>query len=318
MDIFYEEQIRKKVSLNQQALLRVEDAFIKLSQKKVIMPDVMHIGIKDYQGEVDVKSAYIQGMDKFAIKQSSGFFNNPKKGLPTSGGLMIIIDATTGFPCAILLDNGYLTDIRTALAGAISAKYLASEVIKKVGVIGCGNQARLQLQSLKLVRDYNSVVIYARNLQQAQKFATEMSIKLNCEITIVESVAEVVRDVDILITTTPAREALVMVDDLHEGMHITAMGSDAPYKNEIDPLAFNYFDAIICDDIAQSLKIGESRLANERGLYKSNQHKFFTLGDIIQDPILAKKVQKQTTLCDLTGLGAQDTAIANYAIEKLG
>lgn len=317
MQIYQEEEIRQKVALDQQALLAIKEAFVKLSQGEVVMPDVMHIDIKEHQGEVDVKSAYIQGMEKFAIKQSSGFFNNPKKGLPSSGGLMIVIDSTTGFPCAILLDNGYLTDIRTALAGAVGAKYLAPNNIKKVGLIGTGNQARLQLQALKLVRNYNHVVIYARDSHKSQEFAKEMSIKLACETTVVQSVAQVVKAVDTLITTTPSREALIMADDLHPGLHITAMGADAPYKNEIDPFAFNYFDYIICDDIGQSLRIGESRSANEKGLYKTNSEKILTLGEVIQNPELSKKAQIQTTLCDLTGVGAQDTAIANYALKRL-
>ncbi|WP_119344611.1 cyclodeaminase [Facilibium subflavum] len=317
MDIYQEAVIRQQIGLTEEALLVIEDAFVKLAQNQVVMPPVMHIDISDYQGEVDVKSAYIKGLDKFVIKQSSGFFNNPKKGLPSSGGLMIVIDATTGFPCALLLDNGYLTDIRTALAGAISAKYLAPKKINKVGVIGAGNQAKLQLEALKLVRDYNEVIVHARDLQKAEAFAKTVSKQLDCKISVARLVSQVVTNVDTLITTTPSSIPFVMIDDLHPGLHITAMGSDAPYKNEVDALAFDRFDQIVCDDINQCLKLGECHFADKNGFYQKNEHKVTTLGKIINTPKLARQGDEVITLCDLTGVGAQDTAIANYALKRL-
>ena len=315
--VISEKQLKEKVGLTQEALMAVESAFIKLAENKVTMPPVMHIGIADFQGEVDVKSAYIHGLDKFVIKQSSGFFNNSKKGLPSSGGLMIVIDATTGFPCALLLDNGYLTDVRTALAGAISIKYLANENINTVGIIGAGNQAKYQITALQLVRNFNKVIVYARNQEKALTYQKEMQQKLNCEIVIASSAREAATDSDVLITTTPATEPFILDNDLHSGLHITAMGSDAANKNEISPKAFNKFDYIVCDSIPQCLTLGELHHASLHNTYQPNKHKVITLGEIIKDKRLSRKSSNDITLCDLTGTGAQDTAIARYALSIL-
>ncbi|MDC0534754.1 cyclodeaminase [Francisellaceae bacterium] len=317
IEIIQESELKEKVTITTEALLSVEQAFVKLAEGKVTMPPVMHLDIKEFQGEVDVKSAYIHGLDKFVIKQSSGFFNNPKKGLPSSGGLMIVIDATTGFPCALLLDNGYLTDIRTALAGAISAKYLANDNIHSVGVIGSGNQAKYQLKALKLVRDYKEVIIYARDTNQAKAYKSEMENILDCSIKIASSPEEVAKSCQLLVTTTPATTPYILHEYLHKGLHITAMGSDAAVKNEIDARCFNHFDRIICDTVDQSLVIGECHHAHIANTFNSNKHKVLTLGEIIKDKPLGRQSKKDITLCDLTGTGAQDTAIAKFALEAL-
>ncbi len=315
--IIQEAELKQKVTLTNEALMAVEQAFVKLAEGKVTMPPVMHLDVKEFEGEVDVKSAYIHGLDKFVIKQSSGFFNNPKKGLPSSGGLMIVIDATTGFPCALLLDNGYLTDIRTALAGAISAKYLANKNIHTVGVIGAGNQAKYQLKALKLVRDYKEVMIYARNTAQAKAYQDEMKSVLNCQIQVASSLEEVARSCQLLVTTTPATTPYILPEYLHEGLHITAVGSDAAVKNEIAAACFNTFDKIICDSIEQSLVIGECHHAQLANTFETNKHKILTLGEFIKDKSLRRQSEQDITLCDLTGTGAQDTAIAKFALETL-
>jgi ornithine cyclodeaminase len=122
----------------------------------------MRIDIEEHLGEVDVKSAYIHGLDSFAIKIASGFPENRKSGLPSGSGMMVLISAQTGLPLAVLLDNGYLTDVRTGIAGAIAAQYLAPELITNAGVIGSGVQARYQMQALKLVRDYQKLFVGER------------------------------------------------------------------------------------------------------------------------------------------------------------
>src|SRR5690625_1316035 len=117
MKLFSEEEIRKHVVINKEMIDEVAGAFSDLTEKDVRMPPIMRVDIPENNGEMDVKTAYIPGHDMFALKVSTGFFNNDKLGLPSTGGLMMLINATNGQPEAILLDNGYLTDVRTAAAG---------------------------------------------------------------------------------------------------------------------------------------------------------------------------------------------------------
>ena len=121
VSVFSEQEIRQATELNVDALAVIEDAFSRLAQGLATVPPIIGIEIPDRHGEVDIKTAYVRGLDSFAVKIASGFYDNAAEGLPTSSGIMILISTTTGFPEAVLLDNGYLTAVRTACAGAIAA-----------------------------------------------------------------------------------------------------------------------------------------------------------------------------------------------------
>src|SRR5699024_8164867 len=137
---------------------------------------------------------------------------------------------------ALLYDNGYLTDVRTAAAGAVAAKYMANGNIRTVGVIGAGAQARYQLMALKEVRDYEHVLVAGKSKRRLQEFKQEMEKTLQVTVTIVETAKEVTVKSDLLITTTPSSTPVVQNEWVKDGLHITAMGSDAEHKNEIDPM----------------------------------------------------------------------------------
>src|SRR5690625_3072312 len=184
MQIFKEDEIRERVKINQTVIREIESAFTDLYTKDVQMPPIMRIDIPENNGEVDVKTAYIPGHDSFALKVSSGFFNNYKLGIPSTGGLMFLISAVHGQPEAVLYDNGYLTDVRTAAAGAVAADYLANETIDVVGVIGAGAQARYQLEALKLVRDFQHVHIYSKTKKRVLEFQKEVEEALDITVTI--------------------------------------------------------------------------------------------------------------------------------------
>ncbi len=169
MRILTEADLRQIIALDLESVACVEDAFRALASGGVSMPPILRLDIPAERGEVDVKTAYIPGLDSFAIKISPGFFNNPSIGLPSTNGLMIQFSAKTGLIEALLLDNGYLTDVRTAAAGAVAAKYLARENARIATIIGAGMQAGMQLEALKLVRSITEARIWARNFDGAKK-----------------------------------------------------------------------------------------------------------------------------------------------------
>ncbi len=171
--VLTEKEIRQCVTLNPESIAAIEEAFTALYQGRAITP-IMSIPVPDHHGEMHVKSAYIQGFDSFAVKIASGFFDNPKRGLPSGSGLMLLFHSETGFPQAVLLDNGYLTHVRTGAAGAIAARYLARPDIRTVGIIGAGRQARFQLLALQQVRGFQRVLVYARNPEHVQAYISDM------------------------------------------------------------------------------------------------------------------------------------------------
>ena len=133
--IFKEQEIRNLITYPE-AIAVMEKAFAAYSAGKAMVPPVVHLDVPENEGEVHIKAAYVLGTPSYTIKIASGFQKNKERGLPLSGGMMIVFDSQTGYPLAFLLDNGYLTDFRTAAAGAVASKYLAPEEVQQVGVIG--------------------------------------------------------------------------------------------------------------------------------------------------------------------------------------
>ncbi|MGI9305166.1 MAG: cyclodeaminase [Gammaproteobacteria bacterium] len=313
--VLTEKELRECVSLDVEAIAAMEPAFTALASGDADMPPIMRVDVPEHNGEVDIKTAYIRGLDSFALKASGGFFDNHKLGLPSLSGLMVLLSAQTGYVQAILLDNGYLTDVRTAAAGALAAQHLAPESCVNVGVLGAGAQARLQIQALKLVRDFRRVRVWARNRERAEAYRDEMSAALGVDVEVCAEQQEVVRRSDTVVTTTPATKSLIDADWLHPGLHITAMGSDAETKNELAPAVIARADLFVCDSRAQSARLGELHHAIAAGAVGEDVA-VTELGEITNGGKPGRESADQITVCDLTGTGVQDTAIARLAYRK--
>ena len=309
--IVTESELRNAVKLDVEVIEIVEKAFAALATGKVVMPPILSMELAEANGEVDVKTAYIPGFDGFAIKVSPGFFDNPKIGLPSLNGLMILFSAKTGLVESVFLDNGYLTDIRTAAAGAVAARHLAPENVETAGVIGTGVQARLQIQAARLVRPFSKVLVWGRDMDKAAQCGNDIATAIGVEAEAVGNPAELVAESQLVITTTPAREPVLKAEWLHPGLHITAMGSDQSGKNEIDPAAIATADNYVCDRVSQCEKLGELRSAIEAGVWKGGAP--VELGEVISGKATSRRSDGDITICDLTGTGAQDTAIATFA-----
>ena len=308
--ILQSEDIKKCVQLNEQLIPIIEDAFKNLAQGKTTMPPILRLDIEKYHGETDVKAAYIEGLDSYAVKVASAFFNNPKLGLQSSTGLMILLDSQTGFIKSVLLDKGYLTDVRTAIAGAIAAKHLSNHDSTKAGIIGAGLQAKLQLEALTLVRKINTAYIWSRDSFKTNKFVEQIN-NLNVNLEVCSSAEEVLQKSEIVVTTTPSKSPLIKSDWLKKGLHITAMGSDAEQKNELDPVIIKQCDLYVPDSVSQTAILGELHHALEKNIVSSD-YNYDELGNVILNSNLGRKNKDDITVCDLTGTGVQDTAIARH------
>jgi ornithine cyclodeaminase len=314
MLVLTEAELRRIVGLDLSAVACVEEAFAALATRPVAMPPILRLDIPEHRGEVDVKTAYVPGLDGFAIKVSPGFFDNPRLGLPSLNGLMILFSARTGLVEALLLDNGYLTDVRTAAAGAVAARHLARPDAAVAAIFGAGMQARLQLEALALVRPIREARIWARDPQKASEAASGLSRRLGFPVTAVPDPQAAARGADVIVTTTPAERPILMADWLEPGQHVTAMGSDSEHKNEIDPAVFAR-TTYVADRLSQTRRLGELAHAIRAGLATTDQA-FAELGEVIAGQRPGRTKSDEITLADLTGTGVQDTAIANLAAAR--
>jgi ectoine utilization protein EutC len=309
--VLSEADLRPIVRLDRNAVACVEAAFAALTTKAVTMPPIMRLDIPEHHGEVDVKTAYVPGLDSFAIKISPGFFDNPKRGLPSLNGLMILFSAQTGLVKALLLDNGYLTDLRTAAAGAVAANRLARKDATVAAILGAGTQAYLQLEALTLVRPIARARLWARDFDKAQAAAAALSARLKIPVDAVRQAADACAGADVIVTTTPARSPILQAEWISPGQHVTAMGADSEHKNEIDPALFRRA-IYVADSLAQTRRLGELHHAIEAGYVVANST-FPELGQIVTGAAAGRRGQDDITFCDLTGTGVQDTAIATLA-----
>ena len=312
--ILTEAELRSQVRVDADAVVCVEQAFQALATKAVVMPPIMRLDIVEHNGEIDVKTAYIPGLDCLAIKISPGFFDNPSLGLPSTNGLMVLFSTHTGMVEALLLDNGYLTNVRTAAAGAVAAKYFSREDSRHAAILGAGAQAALQLEALQLVRDIRSATLWARDFARAEARAAELSGQLGIPVSACATVAETTADADIIVTTTPSTSPILLADQVRAGQHVTAMGSDSEHKNEIDPhlVADSLY---FCDRLSQVQSLGELHHALDKQLVDADAV-FAEIGQVIAGQATGRESADEITLCDLTGTGIQDTAIATLAYRR--
>ncbi|EJB06364.1 ectoine utilization protein EutC [Rhizobium leguminosarum bv. trifolii WSM597] len=315
MIILTEAELRKVIGLDLDAVACVEQAFAALATKAVAMPPILRLDIPEHRGEVDVKTAYIPGIESFAIKISPGFFDNPKIGLPSTNGMMVLLSSRTGLVQALLLDNGYLTDIRTAAAGAVAAKHLSRENASVAAVFGAGMQARLQLEALTLVRPIREARIWARDAAKAESTAAEQAARLGFPVAAISDPRRAISGADIVVTTTPSETPIIKAGWLEPGQHLTAMGSDAEHKNEIDPAVIARADLYVADSLKQTRRLGELHHAIDAGLVEADAV-FAELGQIVAGRVPARTSSDQITIADLTGTGIQDTAIATLAFAR--
>lgn len=315
MKILTEAELRRIVPLDLEAIACVEDAFHALATKAIVMPPILRLDMPEQRAEVDVKTAYVPGLDGFAIKISPGFFNNPAMGLPSTNGLMVLFSTKTGLVQAVLLDSGYLTDVRTAAAGAVAARHLARPDAGVAAIFGAGMQAKLQLEALSLVRPIREARIWARDTAKAEAVASELTLKLGFPVHAKLDGRAAVEGADIIVTTTPSETPVLKAEWLQPGQHVTAMGSDAEHKNEIEPAVITGAGLYVADSLKQTRRLGELHHAIEAGLVTEGMG-FPELGEIVAGRKPGRSGPEQITVADLTGTGIQDTAIATLAAAR--
>jgi ectoine utilization protein EutC len=290
------------------AIAVVREAFAAADRGAAVMPAPLELRLPDADGELHVKGAYLRGAPVFAVKTATGFYQNPARGLPVSGGMTLVYDAETGVLRVLAADDGLLTELRTAAAGALAADLLARPQASTAAVIGTGGQARYQLQALLEVRPIEQVRVWGRRPEAAQRYAEELS-SAGVTVTAVPTARQAVAGAEVVITTTSASEPVIEAGWLAPGTHVTAMGSDMPHKNELDPRILAQADKYVPDSLAAAARSGELRRAVEAGVF-APESAYAELPALASGRRPGRAGADEITVADLTGLGIQDAAIA--------
>ncbi|CAI2497221.1 ornithine cyclodeaminase family protein [Serratia ficaria] len=311
-------------TVNRQQILEVFDAdsftllqkagFIAYLQRRVQQPPVQHFLFAQADGDGCIKSAWLEGDRQFVVKVSTGFYRNAKRGLASNQGLMMAFSAETGQPQALLLDEGWLTALRTALAGRIAAELCAPAEVQAIGIIGCGLQARLQLQQLKAVTACRQVWLWGRSEQALHALRRDAEAD-GFRVRVTQDAAQLAAHCRLIVTTTPSREPILQAADIRPGTHITAVGADADGKQELATELVAKADAIAVDALSQCTQYGEIATAYRQGLLASTP--IVELGAALQQGAKVRGDAQQITLADLTGLAIQDVQMVKGVLAAL-
>ncbi len=296
------------------AIQAVREAYIAFTKGRVKMPPVMHLDLSQFHGEIDIKSGYVEDLGLIGTKIASGFYDNYKLGLPPGVAIIVLMDLKTSIPLAIM-DGTYVTAYRTGAAGAVAANVLAKKDSETVGVIGTGTQARMQVIALMEIFPLKKIKVWGRNKASRNIYSKEMSEKLGVTIQGVDNIKQAVDGVDIIVTVTPSKKSLVNEEWIDEGVHINAIGADAPGKQEIDPKIIKKANKIVVDSFSQCRVIGEIQHALSEGLIKEDDI-YAEIGEILIGEKKGRESEKEITLFDSTGLAAQDIAAANIVYKQ--
>ena len=291
----------------------MEEAFISYSRGKAVVPPVGTLAFDSPPGDVHIKYGYIKEDPYYVIKIASGFYENPSLGLSSSNGLNLVFSQKTGELETILLDEGFLTDVRTGLAGAVVAKYLVPEKVHGIGIIGTGTQARMQLHFLKDIVKCKKVVVWGRSEHSLDSYKSAMN-NYGFEIQTTMDCRDVSKQCNLIVTVTPSTTPLLEKEFLTEDVHITAVGADTEGKQEIDPEILNQADLLVVDSIGQSREHGELHKAFKEGHLEGKE--ILELGEIIS-PDKNHRRKAGLSVADLTGIATQDIQISKFVLEQM-
>ncbi len=292
----------------------IEEGFVAYSQGKTVVPPVGELTFEDPPGDVHIKYGYIKNDDYFVIKIASGFYGNVELDIPPYDGLMLVFSQKTAQLECILLDECHLTNIRTAAAGAVVAKYLAPSVVERIGVFGAGVQGKMQVEALLPFVDCRDVIVWGTGEEELEAYRETMSGHgLSIETTLTSD--EIAATCNLIVTCTPSHKPLLRAEQIRIGTHITAMGSDTLEKIELEPAILGKADLVVADSIEQCRVRGEICHALEAGVLKEGDA--VELGNVIADPALRRTDDAQITVADLTGVAVQDIQISKAVYEVL-
>ena len=293
----------------------IEASLAAYSRGEVVVGPVGELVFTEPPGDVHLKYGYLRGDDVYVVKIASGFYDNPSLGLPSSDGLVLVFSRRTGEAEAILLDRGRLTDARTGAAGAVAARHLAPEHVERIGVVGTGTQAWCQLRAVSVEIGCHVAAVWGRNREAADRLARELEAE-GWEIGVAATPAEAAADADIVITTTPAPRPLLTADAIAPGTLVIAVGADSPGKQELDPRILGAANLVVADSRSQCRERGE--IAHALAAGEIVEEEIVELGEIVADEEDYRTAADGLTVVDLTGVAAEDIAIAKAILTALG
>ncbi|MFT4012713.1 MAG: NAD(P)-binding domain-containing protein [Paracoccus sp. (in: a-proteobacteria)] len=307
-------QIEELISVDDAAVQAVRDAYMAISDGRANLPPVGHIAFPGARGDCHVKYGHIAGDEVFAVKVAAGFYDNPALGLPSSTGVVLVFSARTGQIQALLNDEGYLTDLRTGLGGAIASFALCRPDARRFAIVGSGTQAYWLARAIgHLAPGPVEIALWGRNPDRARALAARLA-RAGTAVEVEPELEAACRRADVIVTVTPAAAPLVRAEWVRPGCHVTALGADSPGKQELETALVAQADRRVSDMLSQSLDHGEFATARAAGLIAARD--CVELGAVLSGAAPGRRRPQDITIADLTGVATQDIAMARAVLAR--
>jgi alanine dehydrogenase len=296
-----------------ECIAAVEAAFHLHAEGRTLGPGVL--GVPAGQGGFHIKAAGLVGQRSyFAAKTNANFPENPRRfGLPTIRGTVVLCDAETGEPLA-MMDSGSVTALRTGAATAVAAKALARRDSRSALIVGCGAQGEIQLAAIAAVLQLQRVWVLDSERSRAESLAARAQADLGIRVEVATDLQAALRTSDVCVTCTPSRRAFVSAQDVAPGTFIAAVGADSHGKQELEP-ALLASSKVVVDVLEQCAEIGELQHALAAGLM-TREHVHAELGDVVAGRRPGRTDDHEITIFDSSGTALQDVAAAIVVYEK--
>ena len=278
-------------------------AFLRHREGAWVMPPKVYLDSPPFG---DFRAMPARGDGLAMLKWISSFPGNPDRGLPTVIGVVVVSDAETSQPLA-LLDAGAVTALRTGAVAAVATRALARADASTAGIVGCGLHGAWAARCLAAA-GFGAGVCHDPRAEVAAALAAELGSGWTAG-SLTEALA-----CDVVTCVTPGSSPVVRAADLRPGMHLNMLGADGPGKAEatVDAVAAC---ALFCDEWAQAAHGGELTGAVEAG--RVTRADVTDLGAVLAREAPGRTGDDQTTLFDSTGLAIQDLAIAAAVLEAV-
>lgn len=289
-------------------------AFIAHARGEIVCPQPGQLLFDQPRGDCHIKYGAERGGATFVVKIATGFYDNPREGLPVNDGIVILFSAKTGQPLAIFQDQGWLTSWRTAAAGALAVLAGAPERVRRLGILGTGHQAELQAIWASRALGKVPVTVWGRSASKAENLRARLSDQgVSCSVAY--DIGTLLRDCNVVVTCTPAEAPLIQCSLVRPGTHLVSIGADSPGKSELDAELFAHASGIATDDHVACVTHGDFGRALRAGHVTEGAD--VSLGDVLAGQRVLRSTARDITIVTLTGIAAQDLAIATWAHQRL-
>jgi alanine dehydrogenase len=313
MLLLSEKQVQGLIDIDE--LIRaLEQAHIQYSTGKAVMPVRLVVPLPQIQGRITSMPAYLNEDKALGMKVVTYFQENPKQNLPAILATIMLFSAASGKMIAVI-DGVFITAIRTACASALATQALANPGTVKLGILGAGVQARAHIQALARVRKLKQIKIFSPSGVSAATIKGDMEKTRALSIEVAQSAEAVVRDSDLLVTVTTAKEPIIKPDWLKPGVHINAIGSHRPDLREIDGLTLSKAKVVVDSREAIMAECGDILLAlKEKSVGENVIHA--EVGEVLAGTKAGRSNANEITLYKSVGIAIQDVAAAQLVYQK--